>query len=84
MKRVGAWGYNDEIANACSNATNPNHRIGPSSYIARQEWVERLTKTHMQRKCPKCELFVMWVPRKRAVGKMGLSGNLHVDERDVS
>ena len=82
--RAGEWGYTDQVADACPNSSDPNHRIGPNNYIKRIEWAEKLAKTHTQSQCPKCDLFVIWTPKKRATGKMGLSGNLYVDERDVS
>lgn len=81
MREAGQWGYTDQVASACQGATNPNHRIGPDNYIGRIKWAETLAKTHTQKLCPQCHLWVIWVPKNRTVGKMGLSGNLHVDER---
>lgn len=36
----------------------------PSGYLAWGEWAERKAKTHVQRRCERCGLWVRWVPRR--------------------
>lgn len=36
----------------------------PDGYLAWHEWAAEKSKTHIQRKCQGCGLFVIWVPKK--------------------
>lgn len=40
-----------------------NHTEGPEDYLAWYDWVEEMAKTHKQKKCPKCNLFMIWEGR---------------------
>jgi hypothetical protein len=39
------------------------HTPSPRGYLEWHEWAERKAKTHVQRRCPGCTLFSIWVPR---------------------
>lgn len=41
------------------------HTHCPKGYLPWHEWAEKKNKTHRQVRCPGCDLFVIWVPRKR-------------------
>ena len=41
------------------------HTEGPTGYIARHEWLERMAKRYNQTQCPKCGQWAIWkVPPK--------------------
>jgi len=40
---------------------------GPDGYVARSEWAESRLRTHTQRRCPRCGLYVIWVPKRERV-----------------
>jgi hypothetical protein len=40
------------------------HTPCPSSYLGWHEWAEKMAKTHRQKRCPGCGLFVIWVPKE--------------------
>lgn len=42
------------------------HTEGPNSYLAWHEWAEEMSKTHTQKKCVACGLYVIWVPKARS------------------
>lgn len=68
--RVGSgWGTTDRLADACPNASDPNHRIGPSGYLARANWADQMIKSHVQSQCPRCGLWVIWTPKQSAPPK---------------
>jgi hypothetical protein len=47
----------------CPNAKN-HHQPGiPDGYLDRQDWFEKMAKTHVQTFCPSCRLWVIWVPK---------------------
>lgn len=54
------------LAEDCPRASEPDHRVGPKGYIARHEWSKEMTKTHVQKQCPVCGLWVIWVPKPTA------------------
>lgn len=60
MTKSSQWGLTDRLADACPGATNPDHRTGPSSYLARSDWAENMLKTHRQSQCQTCGLWVIW------------------------
>lgn len=39
------------------------HTPQPTGYLAWHHWAEKKAKTHVQRKCPVCGLWAIWVPR---------------------
>lgn len=41
------------------------HTPAPESYLAWHAWAERKQKTHRVTRCPECELWSIWVPRKK-------------------
>ncbi len=54
---------------ACPSAAN--HTPCPEGYVQRQEWADRMVKTHKQLKCDGCQRYVIWVPRRRAKEREG-------------
>lgn len=38
------------------------HTPSPSGYLQWHEWAEKMDETHVQRRCPSCGLFKIWVP----------------------
>lgn len=40
------------------------HTPCPQGYLAWHEWAEKMAKTHQQRQCPGCELWVIWEPKE--------------------
>ena len=47
----------------CSNANQ--HTPCPSGYAQVQTWARQMARTHRQARCPRCGLFVVWVPITR-------------------
>lgn len=47
---------------ACPNAAD--HTPLPSGYLERDEWMERMHKTHRQIKCEGCGLYAIWIKRE--------------------
>ena len=48
-----------------SPATTPEcepHEPQPDGYTERAEWAAAMLKTHVQRQCPGCGLWAIWVP----------------------
>jgi hypothetical protein len=37
--------------------------VEPRGYVAWHEWAEEMSKTHVQKRCPGCGLFKIWVSR---------------------
>lgn len=35
----------------------------PSGYIARSDWAMRKLITHKSKRCPKCNLYTVWIPK---------------------
>lgn len=56
--------FKEQPPNSCPDAINPNHRIGPPGYLARAEWSDNMLKDHDQKQCPKCKLWVIWIPKE--------------------
>ena len=48
----------------CPN--NANHTPMPIGYVARQEWAERMARTHTQITCESCGLWAIWLPHMEA------------------
>lgn len=46
-----------------TKTTCADHTYGPRSYVAWHEWAERMSKTHVQKKCDECGLWEIWVPK---------------------
>lgn len=46
----------------CPNAAQ--HTPQPDGYLAWHEWADKKSKTHYQIKCPGCDLYAIWVPKK--------------------
>lgn len=40
----------------------PGH---PSDYTGWHEWAEKMGKTHVQKRCPKCGLWKIWIPKRK-------------------
>jgi hypothetical protein len=40
------------------------HTPCPSDYLGWHEWAARKARTHRQTRCPTCDLFAIWVPKK--------------------
>jgi hypothetical protein len=43
--------------------THPYVDGEPSGYLAWHSWSNRMAKTHKQRQCPDCGLYVFWDPK---------------------
>ena len=41
------------------------HTEGPTGYIARHEWLERMAKRYNQTQCPKCGQWAIWKVRPK-------------------
>jgi hypothetical protein len=52
----------DSIA-AARGCKHPRLPDEPAGYIAWHEWAEEKAKTHTQRQCQKCRLWVFWDPK---------------------
>jgi hypothetical protein len=46
------------------------HTYGPDNYCAWHEWAARKIKTHSQRRCPGCGLYLIWVARAAEVRRL--------------
>lgn len=40
------------------------HTPAPKEYLAWHEWAEEKAKTHIQTRCPGCNLWHIWIPRE--------------------
>jgi hypothetical protein len=40
------------------------HTEAPQGYLPWVEWAEKMSKTHVQEKCPGCGLFKIWRPKE--------------------
>lgn len=40
-----------------------DHTYQPEGYIAWHQWADKMSKTHKQRKCAGCGLYVIWEPK---------------------
>lgn len=47
----------------CPNAAE--HTPSPRFELHKYEWAERMMRTHDQRQCDGCGLYVIWTPRRR-------------------
>lgn len=53
----------------CPNAAK--HTPSPVLQLHKYEWAERMMRTHDQRQCQGCGLYVIWTPRrKRRTGQL--------------
>lgn len=41
-----------------------NHTVCPDGYLQWLSWVERMAKTHRQRKCAGCGRYEIWEPKE--------------------
>lgn len=48
----------------CPNIDQHHEPGKPAGYVARQEWFVKMNKTHRQRRCSGCNLYVVWEPRE--------------------
>ena len=55
-----------ERAEQCLHANE--HTPAPEGYLQWHEWAEKKLKTHDPFRCPHCQFFVIWKPRKRKRG----------------
>ena len=39
------------------------HTPAPKGYLARAEWFEEMSATHVQRQCKGCGLWAIWEPK---------------------
>lgn len=47
------------------------HRVGPRDYGEWKQWAKEMRKTHVQRQCYECGLWVIWKPKNQP-SKLGL------------
>lgn len=40
------------------------HTPCPTDYVGRANWADEMAKTHDQKQCPHCGLWVIWIPKK--------------------
>jgi hypothetical protein len=66
-QRDGGGGRRNRITaterEACPNKAEHYPEPPGLSYTGWDEWARTMSKTHVQRRCPGCNLFVIWVPR---------------------
>lgn len=41
------------------------HTPCPTGYVEWHEWAEKKSKTHVQKRCPSCGLWALWVPKRK-------------------
>lgn len=39
------------------------HTPAPASYTGWHHWATRMSRTHMQTRCPGCGLYEIWIPK---------------------
>jgi hypothetical protein len=39
------------------------HTPCPDGYVGWHHWAERMSKTHIQIRCPGCDLWAIWLPK---------------------
>lgn len=42
-----------------------DHTAQPVGYIQWYAWAETMSKTHRQRKCPGCDRYKIWEPKRK-------------------
>lgn len=47
-------------------STCADHTYGPSDYVERAEWGERMVEAHVQSACDECHLYLIWTPKDGA------------------
>jgi len=52
----------DPCASAQQQPCEP-HTAAPATYLAWHVWAEKMSKTHRQRRCKGCGLYVIWEPK---------------------
>lgn len=62
---------------ACPNAKQ--HTPAPKGYIEWHEWARRKGKTHRQQKCPGCDRYEIWVPKKKCPPRRATPAKLTED-----
>ncbi len=58
--------FEDTTTLADPNPTCPNaaaHTPSPVDYGGHLSWCRRMSRTHVQRRCPTCKLYVLWLPK---------------------
>lgn len=58
--------FTDVKKENCPNRAQ--HTKCPEGYLQWHAWAEGMGKTHRVKRCPGCELWVIWVPKKRRKG----------------
>lgn len=51
----------DEPEPPCPQADQ--HTPSPASYTGWHHWAARMSRTHMQTRCPGCGLYEIWIPK---------------------
>jgi hypothetical protein len=49
------------VLDECPNADQ--HTDGPDSYLAWHYWAARMSRTHVQARCPGCDMWKIWTPK---------------------
>ena len=47
-------------------ATTPEcepHEPSPTGYVESSEWADEMMKSHVQRQCKGCDLWLIWMPK---------------------
>jgi hypothetical protein len=55
-------------------STCADHTYGPSDYVERAEWGERMVETHVQSACDECHLYLIWTPKDGADNRAPTEG----------
>lgn len=50
-----------QTSNECIDVHTPH----PKGYVQHMGWMEDMMKTHTQKKCKKCGLWKIWVPKTK-------------------
>jgi endogenous inhibitor of DNA gyrase (YacG/DUF329 family) len=63
----------------CPDAKKFHHPDMPDGYIERADWMKRMGKTHVQRRCPTCRRFFVWSKKKPCArcGRLIVNESLH-------
>jgi hypothetical protein len=52
-------------ADECPDADT--HTPHPTGYLEHADWAVRMMRTHVQRRCPTCGFWTIWLPKRRTV-----------------
>lgn len=53
-----------DARDTCPDREKHTPEPDPEDHRAWNSWAERMSQTHRQTRCPTCDLWVIWVPKK--------------------